>query len=208
MPNPASKTVIAIDVDEVLASNAPEFVDFSNKRWGTNLNIDDYHEHWGELWRIQDDQEIERRAVAYHHSGSIGRLKPINKAKEVLQELSKSYSLYVLTSRRLIVEKETKDWLDSNFPDVFDRVEFAGIWDKVVKDRMKMTKTDRLKALGVEYFIDDQPRHCFAAAEAGIKTLLFGDYKWNHDLKLPEGVTWVKNWQEVLEYFTRQNFPS
>jgi uncharacterized HAD superfamily protein len=199
-PKPASKPIIAIDVDEVLASNAEGFVEFSNQQWGTNLTVDDYHEHWGELWRV-NEEETEKRAVEYHTSGTIQKLKAIAEAKEALENLSKNYSLIVLTSRRAIVERETKEWIEANYPGVFEEVHFAGIWDKVKKDRMSMTKAGRLKQLKADYFIDDQPRHCFAAAEAGIKTLLFGDYKWNRNLDLPEGVSWVKNWGEVLEYF-------
>lgn len=196
----ASKPIIAIDVDEVLASNAAGFVEFSNNQWGTNLTVDDYHEHWGELWQA-NEEETEKRAIQYHTSGSIERLQAIAEAKEALIQLSKSYKLIVLTSRRSIVEKVTREWLEANYPGIFDEIHFAGIWDKVAKDRMSMTKADRLKQLKADYFIDDQPRHCFAAAEAGIKVLLFGDYKWNHDLDLPRGVTWTKSWQEVLDYF-------
>lgn len=199
-PKPASKPVIAIDVDEVLALNAPGFVDFSNRRWGTSLKPEDYHEHWAELWQV-NEEESEKRAVEYHASGTIRDLEAISDAKQVLEKLSNSYKLVVLTSRRAIVEKDTRDWLATNFRGVFDEIHFAGIWDKVTKGRMNMTKASLLRELGADYFIDDQPRHCFAAAEAGIKVLLFGDYKWNHGLDLPKGVTWTKNWQEVLEYF-------
>jgi uncharacterized HAD superfamily protein len=200
MPNPANKPVIAIDVDEVLASNAEGFVQFSNQKWGTSLKVDDYHEHWSELWQV-NEEETEKRAIEYHSSGALRNLKAINEARQVIEELSRGYRLLALTSRRAIVEKDTRDWLSDNFHGIFDDIHLAGIWDKAVKGRMDMTKADLLKELGADFFIDDQPRHCFAAAEAGIETLLFGDYKWNRELALPKGVTWVKNWQEVREYF-------
>ena len=67
--------------------------------------------------------------------------------------------------------------------------------------RLKATKADIVKQIGADYLIDDQPKHCFAAAEAGITSLLFGDYRWNRNVKLPEGVVKVRTWHEVLEYF-------
>ena len=40
---------IAVDVDDVLAENAAGVVAFSNQRWGRNLTVDDYDEHWAKM---------------------------------------------------------------------------------------------------------------------------------------------------------------
>ena len=61
---------IAIDIDDVLAENAIGFVAFSNERWGTRLRVDDYSEHWSEMWHV-DREEAERRAHVFHDSGAI-----------------------------------------------------------------------------------------------------------------------------------------
>ena len=58
---------IAIDVDDVLAENAAGFVAFSNQRWGTTLQVDDYDEHWAKIWNV-DNEEVERRAKEFHNS--------------------------------------------------------------------------------------------------------------------------------------------
>jgi uncharacterized HAD superfamily protein len=58
--------------------------------------------------------------------------------------------------------------------------------------------------LGVSYLIDDNLTAVTQTSAFGIKALLFGDYPWNQAKELPEGVTRVKNWQEVLEYFDGQ----
>jgi 5'(3')-deoxyribonucleotidase len=203
MSEPASKQKIAIDVDEVLAANAPSFVAYSNKKWGTNFKVEDYHEHWTELWQT-DEKEMDRRVNEMFADGFVKDHKPIKEANEILKELSRQYELHVITSRRKIIEKDTKQWLDKFFPSVFTEIHFAGIWDKSVQNRMQMTKSDLLRSMNIKYFIDDQPRHCFAAAEAGIKTLLFGDYPWNKDIDKPKNVFWVKNWQEVGEYFKNE----
>ena len=71
-----------------------------------------------------------------------------------------------------------------------------------------MTKAEICAEIGADYLVDDQPKHCLAAAKAGIKTILFGDYKWNRDTKLMPNMVRAKNWQEVLEYFTRTNSQS
>ena len=61
---------IAIDIDDVLAENAIGFVAFSNERCGTRLRVDDYSEHWSDMWHV-DSEEAERRAHVFHDSGAI-----------------------------------------------------------------------------------------------------------------------------------------
>jgi len=206
MPNLANKKTIAVDVDDVLAANAAGFVKFSNQRWGTNLKPEDYHEHWAEMWGVDHEEMLERR-------GEIIKAKLFmsydfhDDAKAALARLSKNYKLVILTSRTSDVSEDTVEWIKSYFGDLFSEMHFAGIWEKLnrneakVEDVIKVTKGEIAKQIGADYLIDDQPKHCLAAAEAGIKAILFGDYKWNRDTELVPNMVRAKNWQAVLEYF-------
>ena len=53
---------IAIDLDDVLAAHVESFVAFSNANYGTNLGVEDYRDHWANLWGVENE-EIERRAA-------------------------------------------------------------------------------------------------------------------------------------------------
>jgi len=203
MPKPANKPAIAIDIDDVLAANAEGFVEFSNRRWGTTLTSEDYDEHWAQVWRV-NDEEAEERAQKYAASGTHRHFKKITGADKALMELAKGYKLVVVTSRRRAMEKDNQDWLDEHFPGVFTEVHYAGIWDKMQSGRINITKAETVREIGADYLIDDQLKHCISAAEAGIKALLFGDYSWNQTSSLPEGVTRVKDWKAVLEYFNEK----
>ena len=206
MSKPANKKTIAVDVDDVLAANAAGFVKFSNERWGTNLRPDDYHEHWAEMWGVDHKEMLRRR-------GEIIKAKLFmsydfhDDAKAALTRLSKTYKLVILTSRTTDVSEDTVEWIKGYFGDLFSEMHFAGIWEKLnrseakVEDVIKITKGEIAQQIGADYLIDDQPKHCLAAAEAGIKSILFGAYKWNRDTKLVPNMVRVKNWQEVLEYF-------
>jgi 5'(3')-deoxyribonucleotidase len=202
MPKPASKQTIAVDVDDVLAANAEAFVEYSNAKWGTSLKPADYDEHWAVIWGIdQDDhEELEKRAVEFL-THTTPKYKHFPEAEEALRRLSENYDLVVVTSRRAAMSADTLAWIDEHFPRIFKKVHFAGIWDKMAEDRINITKAEVVKQVGAGYLIDDQPKHCIAAAEAGIKSILFGDYKWNRGTKLTPNMVRAKNWQEVLEYF-------
>ena len=196
-----SKKVIAVDLDDVLSASAPAFVQFSNERWGTNLTVEDYHEHWAELWGV-DHQEVERRSREYTASKLYRHFKVHDDALEVLRELSQEYKLVIATARRKEQETETLAWLEEHYSGIFDNVYFAGIWDKIDDRSHVRSKSEICSQIEVDYLIDDQPRHCFSVAkDLKIPTLLFGDYPWNRQVKLAAGITRVKDWQAVKAYF-------
>lgn len=196
----ADKRTIAVDVDDVLAAEAEYIIEYSNKHWGHELTLEDYQENWQEMWGVPIE-EVERRAHELHAPGLATSYRLLTGGAEVLQELKKSYRLVILTSRRQMVKDETLVWLNDVFADVFTEVHFTGFWDTVSEERYFLTKGELAKQIGADYLIDDQPKHCVAAAEAGIQTILFGDYAHSREVKLPDGVTRCADWAEVRSYF-------
>ncbi|MGH7240930.1 MAG: hypothetical protein ACREGB_01390, partial [Candidatus Saccharimonadales bacterium] len=81
-------------------------------------------------------------------------------------------------------------------------IHLTGFYDNGNLAGVHRTKDQLLTELGADYLIDDQPKHCFAAAAAGITSVLYGDYAWSRGVgTLPEGVVRAANWSEVQEYF-------
>lgn len=199
----STKKTIAVDLDDVLSAGAQGFIDFSNKKWGTNLTLNDFTERWAEMWKV-DLEEERRRAKEIYSSGIVRDFKVLDKAYHVLAELSKTYRLVVLTSRVKKIEKDTRDWLDEYFKDIFDEIHFSGFYDKLTLNSHLYTKAEISKEIRADYLIDDQLKHCLAAAEIGVETLLFGDYRWNVLDNLPSGVKRVSNWDKVGEYFAEK----
>jgi uncharacterized HAD superfamily protein len=197
------KSIIAVDIDDVLADHAQQFVDFSNKRWETNLTVDDYDEHWAAMWKL-DRTEALARADDFFRSGVIAQYNHANDALPVLTRLSRKYHLIVITSRRLQIEKESRAWIASHYPGVFSEIHFSGIWDKIDDKTHLQTKAEICQKFGVTYLIDDQLKHCIAAAKNSMKGLLFGEYIWNQSAELPKNVVRVKDWEAVEEYFSKE----
>lgn len=199
------RQIIAVDIDDVLSASAEGFATFSNKRWDHNIKAEDYSEDWAEVWRVSAD-EARMRAEEVHASGVISGYRHFENALPVLVKLKKKYDIVVVTSRRLSIKPETDQWIERHFPNIFKDICYAGIWDgdkddAQVSARLKRTKTDVCMAMGANYLIDDQAKHCISAALAGIEVLSFGDYKWNRGIELPEGVTPVIDWPAVERYF-------
>jgi uncharacterized HAD superfamily protein len=196
-----------IAIDDVLARSAEGFAAFSNERWGTSMTADDYTEEWTVAWGVSIDEALERSKVL-HESGAFGRFANNEAAMTVLEGLRATYDLVVVTSRRIILKSETDTWIEKHFPGIFSGVHYAGIWDETNKDdaliRLKHTKAEICRQIGADYLIDDQLKHCLAAAEAGLAVLLFGDYKWNQHVSLPKNITRTADWGAVQEYFDAQ----
>jgi hypothetical protein len=152
------------------------------------------------MWQLSIP-ETEARWAEYMASGAHGRYDMIAGAKAVLGQLHDRYRLVAVTSRRAELSEITREWLDSNYPGLIDEVIHSGFYGKGNVDDHKMTKTEILLGIGAQYLIDDMPKHCLSAAEAGISTILFGNYGWNRDVELPDGVVRCKDWNAVQEYF-------
>jgi 5'(3')-deoxyribonucleotidase len=210
MSQSSNKRIIAVDVDDVLASHALSFVTFSNERWGTHLTIDDYDDDWAKLWQL--DREIEthrqivsdRATVFFEHNTT--SMPHDESALEVLVSLKERFDLIVVTARRQQIKGETLAWLQQKYPGVFedDRIFFAGFYDTIRADSSVRNKGALLKSLHADYLIDDQPKHCNGADEQGIRALLFGDYAWQRNALINPGVKRVGSWAAVREYFNAE----
>jgi 5'(3')-deoxyribonucleotidase len=194
------RPIIAVDVDDVLAYHAEAFLEWSNNKYGTNLTIEDYTDHWSELWSITHEQS-EERAIIFHKERQHRHFKPNEDALDVLLHLKKMYDLVIVTARRQEVVKDSKEWLKKYYPNIFTDVRFVPIWEE---DR-KATKAAICNELGASFLIDDMPRHCNLAAEEGITALLFGNFRWNRHEKLSDGVIKVKNWAEIKQFFDEKS---
>lgn len=197
------KKTIAVDLDDVLAENAEGFVKFSNERWHTNLRPEDFHEDLERLWGVDHDTVL-ARMLEYSQAEIVREYGHFAEALPVLKDLKQTYLLLLVTSRRKALIKPTSDWVEKYLPNIFSGIYHAGFFDNPIRQSHTLTKADILMELGANYLIDDQLKHCIAAAEAGIPALLFGEYAWNQTDTLPVGVTRVKDWLTVEEYFREQ----
>lgn len=198
-----TKPTIAVDIDDVLASEAAFVIAYSNEHWGTHLRIEDYSEDWASLWNV-DYEECKRRITELNQPGLQTTYPLIEGGEEVLQKLKQHYKMIILTSRPRSMEGEITEWFDRVFPEIFSGMHFTGFWETDKPGGHLLTKGGLAKQIGADYLIDDQPKHCFAAAEVGVKAILFGDYAVSRNLDLPNNVTRCRDWQAVLEYFEHE----
>jgi len=202
-----SKKIIAVDIDDTLADLATQVVKYVNKTWGHNIKNEEYDEYWSDMYPEFDFEEKLLIAYAIFEAPEVyPKLKKLLNAHEVLLELKKKYKIVALTSRVKEIHAVTKTWLEENLPGAIEEIHYSGAYDDDKSEATQhLTKGEIAKKLGVDYLIDDQPKHINLAAEQGIKALMFGDYHWNRDVKLHPDVVRVKDWLEVQKFFDTHN---
>jgi len=196
------KPVIAIDIDDCLAKFAERVVAYGNKHWGHNIETGHYDEDWFSMWDV-GHAELQRRIDKMFFDESFyPTLSKIDGASETLWDLTRDYKLVVMTARsEALLRDVTCRWIDENYPGLIDEIYFLGDWGSVKEYDIYRTKADMCGGYGVEYLIDDQPKHVNGAAERGVKALLYGNYGWNHQAAVHKSVVRVKDWEAVKNYF-------
>lgn len=193
---------IAVDIDDTLAEFAPAVIEYSNRTWGMNLTIDNYSENWADMWNVTPE-ERKRRGDAVESSNIQATLRHDEDAVRVLRELKDNYRLVVVSSRPAHLQQVSIEWIGRHYPGIFDGIHFADMWNNRANIHLAhlATKAEICQELGVDYLIDDQPKHCIGVASVGIPTILFGDYPWNRHDMIPETVVRAYTWRDVHRHF-------
>jgi 5'(3')-deoxyribonucleotidase len=202
---PSNQTIIAIDIDDVIADTHETMRQWGNRVSGVTLSVEDAKAH-GDYWGYYD------RLWTSHNLHHVLRHEDFEQAIEAgeevvpllagamfaIKELQKIYKVMLITSRRVAFESATRVWISEQFGDQIE-IYFAK------NDRREgntKTKGELAVELGVSVLVDDSVGHCTDALQHGIKAILFGDYGWQHSV--PTGTVRCKDWPSVLEYFNGQ----
>ncbi len=194
-----AKTVIAVDIDEVLSPYVDGLVNWHNSMYGTSFQFDDFisyefHRVWGgtlELAVAKSDDYFQNRKPE--------ATVPLQNAKQALEQLQQDYELIVVTSRKLIHKPETEHWIQEYFPGFFKEIIICNHWSNGQGPKMK--KSEACLKYNAKYLIDDLTHYVEDAAHAGINGLLFGNYPWNQHTPLHPKIQRTQNWLDVLNYF-------
>jgi 5'(3')-deoxyribonucleotidase len=193
--NPASRPVVAIDIDEVLIPFMGSFLDYHNERYGTNYQLKLDMNYFGVHEMLGDSvKETQRKVDDFAESNNYRHGSPIEGAKDSIEKLKCHYDLVVVTARPASVRELTEAWVRNHFGETFKDVHFSDWLQDQVPDKAIV-----LRESGADVLIDDNLRHIREAVAIGLRGILFGDYPWNQAEELPTGVTRAKNWGAVEE---------
>jgi len=189
---------LGIDLDDVLGPFTAAFVAFHNKRYKTNLTLNDFKSPSYKKALGTSGWETKSRVLEFYLSEEFQETQPFPEAVQAIKELSSmGYKMEVITSRPDIVERITKQWIAKHFPDCFETVHFVNTF---MGKRGSRKKSEVCKARGITYHVDDSPEHAEDCSAEGINVFLMDkNYPWGALGPIP-GVTKVSSWNEIVAH--------
>lgn len=186
--------LIAIDIDDVLADLSHPLVAFHNETYGTRFTREDHrHYNLAKVWGGTDRESYEKM-MEFFASSYFAHVRPVPGAVEgvrVLRDLG--HDLVVITSRPEGIVEKTSGWIETFFPRAFRDVLFATHYTNRDNNR----KSGLCTSLGVDLMLEDCLEIALECEREGIRVLLF-NAPWNQAASLPEGITRVRSWADVI----------
>ncbi|MFA5651783.1 MAG: hypothetical protein WC933_00235 [Candidatus Paceibacterota bacterium] len=185
---------IGIDLDDTISQSMQQVIRFHNDIHHTNFNVKDI-KHFN-IWEIlgQTREDRVKEVHEFHRSDYAKEAKPLPYSQEVLKKLKKNNELFIITARAYDIKKETEDWINKHFPNIFSGIYFTS---QFAKDKTQtITKKKVCDDLDIDIFIEDDINNILECIGSNRKAFLI-DYPWNQTDKLPPNVIRVKSWKEI-----------
>ena len=187
--------LIAVDCDDVLADSMGVFIDYYNKYYNKSLTKNHFFTNlW---WEVMEDEKdiVIGRYLKFIESKYFDNIKPVLGAAEVLKKLKQKHELIVVTGRPNSILEKTERWIENHFTEIFNGIYNTNLHFASDKG---LTKGDICKEKKVDLLIDDYVEFGHECVANNIDVLLM-DQPWNSQAKLPQGITRVKSWQDILD---------
>jgi len=114
----------------------------------------------------------------------------------VLSQLSQAgHEIHLITAREEFLRPVTEDWLQRH------GVPYTAL--HMGSDTgTSLSKGEKCRQLGVQFFVDDHYRNCLDTASRGVYTLLF-NASHNRDWQCPPAIARVYNWLDIAQHIAK-----
>lgn len=189
------KKILGVDFDDVLFQCNTAAAKFHNTTYGTSYSRDDVKTFdWRDVWHVSPEEE-HRRVLEFFATKFHDEAEAVIGAYDALKKLNEAYEVVIVTGRPESARDVTLEWLSKHFLGLYREVHFTSHYDSDHSKRRK--KSDIVKELGINIFIEDALHFAADVAESGIPVFLI-DTPWNQG-ETPPNVTRVYSWDEILE---------
>lgn len=184
---------IGVDLDDTLGNFIPALVEFHNNVYGTKIKVEDFKSYrFWETWGGTLEQAVEK-VYEFFKTPYFKNIKPVEGAKEVLERLKKNNELFIITARQESIRKETEEWLNKNYPNIFSKIYFTNQYSLGGTETTKKKICDELE---MDVLIEDNINYTFECAGPNRKVYLI-DRPWNQSAELPQNAKRVYSWKEI-----------
>lgn len=140
-------------------------------------------------------QESDEKLLDFYHSPNFStKVDAVAAAQEVLKSLRKFFFFIAVTDRPRIVEKQTREWLDTHFAGVFDKLVFV---DEDTGDDVIPRKKELYDDYKVKIAVGSDPNILPKAAEDVGHAVLVGSVPWAKASTASKGTHVATDWTEA-----------
>jgi len=197
----AKKLVIAIDCDDVLVPTAQGIIGNYNERYGTSLHLKHmYRPASFDTWGTDDDDVAIERVNEFLRSDEHAKVVPSPEAIAAVKSLARQHELHLITGRADFLEPLTRRMLEEYFQGCFQSIEHTNFIVASTNNVIRRSKGEVCMMIGADILIDDHLEHGKSALDTNLKkVIVFGDYPWNQQEKLPDGMVRCVDWSAIIE---------
>ena len=188
-------TRIHIDIDDTIADTTSTFLDFMEHKYKFKVNKEKLNEHAYnkiicELMKNERDYFRE-----FEKSNFYSKILPVKNAQKVINNLSKSNELILISGRDSSRIQATKKWIDEFFPNCFLELHLVNQYPREGEEKGPK-KVELCKNLNCGFSVDDDSSTAISLAELGVKVILFTQ-PWNKNASLNGNIKRVNTWHEI-----------
>ena len=190
--------IIWVDLDEVLSELLDFILDYNNNMiWNQIIKreeVRDYYIHRMDSIDIDLDKAIEWFRTPMLKDIWECKIKSVEWAKKKLLELKDDWNKFLIITARVedVLWDYTREWINKNFPDIFDDIIFADHFEEKHREKSEICIEE-----WISYMVEDNYDYAIELAENWIKTYLI-EKPWNNwQDNYHENIIRVKSWEEI-----------
>lgn len=200
MPVKNGRTIIAVDVDDVLVEFYAAFAEFHNRMYGTAICKESFTSYFVHEVVGGGVEDAKVKIWAFYASDSFKCLPLVNGARQAIRCLAEAHELVAVTGRPHGVAPITERMLDQYFYGCFTAVHHTDAFRVGSVTDAWQPKADLCIEIGADVIIEDYFGHAVPCAEAGVRVVLF-DQPWNRWPVVPyDRISRVHSWDEALTF--------
>ena len=179
---------IAVDIDEVLMA----FAEPMSVWKGYKMPKGPHPYVYSDMFNISKTESV-NLVNEFYKSKYIKNIKPIpNSVYKLKQIRPKLQKIYAVTGRQMWARDVTEEWLENNFPNIFDEVILTNSFTE-----SEVSKVDICKSLAVDMIIDDNYTTCHLCNINGIMAKHFIGYDGKIYNWCPESELSLLGWENL-----------
>ncbi len=187
-----------IDHDGVLSNPWELFINWYNERYQTRFKVEDFLAPDSTAIFGKSIEELSADTASFYDEHGCLNLPPNPGAIEGIQELARIGEIFVVTARPDIFLADSYSWNNRHISNLVREMFLAKCHYRKELTNHRKNKSEICLEREIDLMVDDDINNARYCAEAGVRTLLFDNYKIRNSIDLPTKARVVHSWPEVV----------